>query len=380
MDGTRTASTRIWYRSALNKSHRQTDARQVILFFVLQLYALHALYTGYYFIAIAIALPAWLLPYTWVFNQSFESISGVPFSYIFPHQREYSPHHRKAFDGLALEVFSSGQDGCDRGKKHSGKSSVEVFSDGLYKLRLFLALWYSYIGIRYPGNVGFFVAVTYLLILRPEYWGRKHSFSLSNEPYRKLQWGLAFQFLVGTSTLGLRNLAINHLRNKVLQKKAHPSQLWAMREGPALAMTWVVLLKVVNSLKAVNYHRPKLLFNPNGLYWDDSATDEEILIWEMLELDIQDEQLRYNYDGVTHEDIKEYEAAEWQEAEERQRRQRLDPRAKRLDKSNSTAQQAVYTSPEPRVLYRGSQSDEEDDWAVTGPAGAEIHGKVISLL
>ncbi|KAF9732589.1 hypothetical protein PMIN06_010918 [Paraphaeosphaeria minitans] len=330
----------------------------VILFFVLQVYALQAISTGEISIAIATSLPAFFLPYTWTFNRRSESILGIPFRFILPYQGirytkvKYSPKDGKTLNGPATDTYL----------------------DCSYALPLYLALWFSYLGTVFHERVTFFVLVAVLCISRHEYWTSHQSFRSSNHSLGKLVTGLKWQFLVGTFTLALWTIATNYVRVEVSQKRAHPSQLWAIDEGPALAMICVVLLKVIAASKRFSKDGSEILFYSYGLYWEDFTTDEEIAIWEKLEWkNIRNRQLGREWiDGVTREEIEEYEVVEWQKAEEEQRR-RLAPRITNLAKHKRLAQGEVYTqqsspralyredSTRPQVKYRGSSSDEDDE-------------------
>ncbi|KAK7190553.1 hypothetical protein PSPO01_03528 [Paraphaeosphaeria sporulosa] len=344
-------------RALLNGLHSDSKCKHlVILFFVLQLYALQAISTGDFSIAIVTALPAFLLPYTWTFSQTYETILGIPLRFILPYQGtsytevKYSPRRGKDFNGPAKDIYL----------------------DCFYTLPLYLALWYSYIGTVFPERVTFFVFVAVLFISRHEYWTSHHSFRSSNRSWGKLVAGLKWQFLVGTSTLALWTVSTNYVRNKVSHKRAHPSQLWAIDEGAALVMTCVVLLKVINPLKIFKNYRSRIHFKPYSLYREDKATDEEIATWEMLGWEkVRDRQLRREWlDRETQKEIEEYETVEWRKAEE-EKRQRLGPGITNLAKE-LRVEQAVYgqqsaprflyreESRGPQVLYRGFSSDEDD--------------------
>ncbi|KAF2439874.1 hypothetical protein P171DRAFT_435724 [Karstenula rhodostoma CBS 690.94] len=342
-------SPRTFFAQALSDGLQDRSKRKhlVILFFVLHFYALHALCTGYVGIAIATALPAFLLPYTWTFNQRYETILGIPFRYVLPYQgprykeEKYSFEHRKSFEGPALDTYA----GC------------------FYILPLYLALWYSFIGIVSPERVTFFVLVAVLISSRPEYWGSQNSFSPPDGRLRKLMLGLTWQFLVGAFTFSLWTVTTNYMCNEVSQRRASPSQLYAVEEGPAVALACVLGFKVIDAWEGTDISWQDLLFAPYEMYWEDSTTDEEILIWEMLERErIEHAQRVRDYSLATAEEKAEYEAHEWKEAQERQRR-RLGPRANRLGPDRPLYREE---SPEPEALYRSSESYEEDDRALTG--------------
>jgi hypothetical protein len=358
-----------WHQPCL---YHSTNASQVILFFALQLYAVYTCFAGSILVAISIALPSLLLPYTWSFSQHYETILGIPFYYVLPSQGphypcgKWSPQHHRNMKGPARDAYAN----C------------------FYTIPLYLALWYSFVATLLPAHVTFLVLVAVLFISRPEYWFTENIFLGPGPSFLNILLGLGWQFLVGAFTLFVWTAATLYMRVEVEVGRAHPSRLVVFEEGPALALTCILVIKVINTWKRSRFIWSNLIVSPYHEYWEPSAIKEEINIWERLEWQqLQDRQRRREWDSLaTEEEILDHNMREVMEYNE-SRRRRKEPK-ERIGKQQSGRQQAVRPrekssiyrypeeSPEPEALYRGSESDEDDGEAVNG---GENNGKDLVL-
>ncbi|KAL1596586.1 hypothetical protein SLS60_009234 [Paraconiothyrium brasiliense] len=319
----------------------------VLLFLFLHAYAFQAFYNDDYDLAVATALPTLLLPYTWSHRDNYPTILGLPFYYILPYQGHTYPYPKWS---------------AQLGRTFGGPAR-DGYANCFYTIPLYLALWYAFLAMVFPKSITTFVLIAVLLVSRPEYW-----FSEPKSHTRKRSALLAFdgmlfrlggQFVVGASTWLSWTVAKAYMRAEVELEQAHLSQLLAVEQGPALALTCVLVIKVINTWKGIRGFWPDLLFEPYDAYWDELTPEKEIAIWEIL---AQLEQKRERGSGYG--------------MKERNRAQALQPRDW---EPNSLYQEE---SPEPEALYRGSDSGEEDVGAADGggnDAAANVRERLNSL-
>ncbi|KAJ4351884.1 uncharacterized protein N0V89_007228 [Didymosphaeria variabile] len=310
----------------------------VILLFLLQSYALRTLYNGNYDLAVATAFPTLFLPYTWSYWDHYPTILGIPFYYILPFQGHTYPYPKWS---------------AQYGKMISGPAR-DGYTNCFYTIPLYLALWYTFVAMFFPEDVTFLVLVAVLLVSRPEYWfsepkigtRKRSALHASNGMMYRLRW----QVIVGASTWLVWITAQAYMYAEVELEQAHPSQLVAIEQGPALALTCVLVIKVINTWKGIRGLRSDLIYEPYEEYWNDSTTEQEIVIWEMLAQKEHEKRQRRRREG----------RSSGYGIKERNRAQAFRP--------EDWQHEDLYEeeSPEPEALYRGSESGEEDIGAADG--------------
>jgi hypothetical protein len=203
----------------------------------------------------------------------------------------------------------------------------DAYANCFYTIPLYLALWYSFVATLLPAHVTFLVLVAVLFISRPEYWFTENIFLGPGPSFLNILLGLGWQFLVGAFTLFVWTAATLYMRVEVEVGRAHPSRLVVFEEGPALALTCILVIKVINTWKRSRFIWSNLIVSPYHEYWEPSATKEEINIWERLEWQqLQDRQRRREWDSLaTEEEILDHNMREVMEYNE-SRRRRKEPK------------------------------------------------------
>lgn len=214
----------------------------------------------------------------------------------------------------------------------------DIYANFHYTIPLYLVIWYCIISLIYPPSSFILFPISVMLASRFDYWV---------SPRKSFDRMSSFHHLLARIIVcaeGFIMWCFWKAQVQVLVTLISLPQQWAVRvTNPSLFLAFLCVSKLHDAWGGgAEKLGPNDVFEPYDDYWEESVTEEEIAIWEQLV------------------------SQEAREGSRRPRKQQNNTSRAKEDRTYVMARPKLVPhalhrekSPEPKELFRGSQSGDE---------------------